>query len=94
MNVEGFIERIEKHYLQDALESLKDNPKELINIYLSAKEFTRAKLMRGNAVPQDDEGDDRHIYIKIQDKPIGVSGYAGDMLMKNDSKPLGMPHED
>ena len=72
MNVEQFIETIEKDYLEEALEKLKENPKELINIYLSAKEFTRAKLMRGNAVPTDDDGEDRHIYIKIESDPLAM----------------------
>ena len=78
MNIEGFIEAIEEDYLQDALDKLKENPKELINVYLSAKEFTRAKLMRGNAVPTGDEGEDRHIYIQIE----------------KDRQPLAMPHGD
>ena len=72
MNVEGFIHAIEEDYLEDALEKLATSPKELINVYLSAKEFTRAKLMRGNAVPSEDEGDDRHVYIKIHDQPLGM----------------------
>ena len=71
MNVEGFIEAIEEDYLQDALEKLASSPKDLIQIYLSAKEFTRAKLARGDAIPDDGE-DDKNVYIRIQKQPLGM----------------------
>ena len=64
MTVDEFIERIEDVHLEDALKSLSANPKDLVMIYLSAKEFQRAKLMRGNAIPNEGVGDER-IVIEI-----------------------------
>ena len=62
MNIETFIDTIEESYLDDALEKLAKSPKDLILIYINALEFRRAKLMRGNVIP---EGDDKERDITI-----------------------------
>ena len=66
MNVDSFITTIEDIYLEEDLKSL--SPKDRISIYLSAKEFTRAKLQRGNAVPADQSEEERNIYVSIKEE--------------------------
>ena len=65
MDIETFITEIEEHHLSDALEKLSKNPKDLVMIYLNSLEFKRAKLMRGNAVPTNEEENERDIYVSI-----------------------------
>ena len=64
MTLEQFIFVLEEDYIQEDLDSL--SPKDRITIWLSAKEFQRAKLMRGNAVPIDENEEDRNIYVSIK----------------------------
>jgi len=64
MNIEDFIDTIEKEHLEKALDKLKDNPEKLIGISLSALEYRRAKLMRANAIPETDEKE-KDIKIEI-----------------------------
>ena len=66
MNVEEFVEAIEASYLEDALNALKKNPKDLVLIYLNAKEFLQPKLMRGNTIVEN-ETTDKEIIIKVVD---------------------------
>jgi len=66
MNIEDFIDTIEESYLQEALDRLAKSPKDLITIYINALEFRRAKLMRGNVVPESDEAE-RDIKITYVD---------------------------
>ena len=63
MTVDEFIQRIEDDYLEKALDELI--AKEVIMVYLSAKEFQRAKLTRSNYIPEDEE-DEKSIEITIK----------------------------
>ena len=54
MTLEDFINKIESDYLEEALALLKKNPKDLITAYLNVKEYQRAKLMRANFIPEED----------------------------------------
>ena len=65
MTLEEFISKIEDEYLEEALESLKRNPKDMVTVYLGAKEFQRAKLMRSNFIPEDD-GLEKSISITVK----------------------------
>ena len=65
MTLEEFIKELEDNHIQEDIESL--SPKDRISIWLSAKEFQRAKLMRGNAVPVASTEDDKKIFIQIKD---------------------------
>lgn len=65
MTLEQFISVLEEDYIQEDLDSL--TAKDRISIWLSAKEFQRAKLMRGNAVPVESTEDDKKIFINIKD---------------------------
>lgn len=67
MTIDEFISTIEDVYLEECLERLARNPKDMIAIYLSAKEFERAKLMRGNAVPIAQTEEERNILVHIKE---------------------------
>lgn len=63
MTLEELIEEIEVKHLQADLESL--SPKDRIQVYINVKEYQRAKLMRANFVPEEDEHEkDINIIIK------------------------------
>ena len=64
MTLEQFIQTIEEDLLEEALEKISKSPKDLITIYLNAKEYQRAKLMRSNFIPNQGE-EDREFIIKI-----------------------------
>ena len=64
MTLEEFIDKIESDYLEEALESLTRSPKDLITAYLNVKEYQRAKLMRANFIPEDDD-DEKDIKITV-----------------------------
>ena len=64
MTLEEFISKIEDEYLEEALESLKRNPKDMVMVYLNAKEYQRAKLMRSNFIPEEDD-EEKNITIEI-----------------------------
>lgn len=53
MTLEELIEEIEVKHLKNDLESL--SPKDRIGVYINVKEYQRAKLMRANFVPEEDE---------------------------------------
>ena len=65
MTIEEFINAIEETYLEDALDKLAKNPKDMVMVYLSSLEFKRAKLMRGNAIPTESTDEERNIYVSI-----------------------------
>ena len=71
MSLEEFIETIEEDYLQEALEKLTKSPKDLISVYLNAKEYQRAKLMRSNFIPNSEE-EDREFIITIKEPEEGA----------------------
>ena len=66
MDIEQFIDAIEEAYLQEALDKLAKSPKDLVTIYLSALEYRRAKMMRGNTILETEETD-KDIIIKVVD---------------------------
>ena len=61
MDIDSFIKEIEEHRLETALDRLTG--KDLISIYLSAKEFQRAKIQRSTFAPK--VSDDSEIIIKV-----------------------------
>lgn len=65
MTIEELIEEIEVNHLEDALEKLSKNPKDLFAVYLNVKEYQRAKLMRANFVPEEDK-EEKSINITIK----------------------------
>lgn len=65
MTIDEFIETIEQDYLEDALERLTANPKDLVMVYLSSKEYQRAKLVRSSTMAEPEEQEkDIKIVIK------------------------------
>lgn len=62
MTIDEFIEKLEDIYLEDAIKEI--TAKERITFYLSAKEFQRSKLIRGNYIPEDDS-DEKEVKITI-----------------------------
>ncbi len=63
MTVDEFIQAIEENYLEKALKEL--SAEKIIVVYLSAKEYQRAKLTRSNYIPEDEE-DEKSIEITIK----------------------------
>jgi hypothetical protein len=61
MDIDSFIKEIEDNKLEIALSSLTG--KDIISIYLSAKEFQRAKIQRSTFAPK--AVDDSTIIIKV-----------------------------
>ena len=69
MTLDEFIQTIEEDLLEDALESLSTNPEKLVSTYLSAKEYQRAKMIRSNFIPEDN---DEEKYCKCRICPYFV----------------------
>ena len=65
MTLDEFIQTIEEDLLEDALESLSNNPEKLVSTYLSAKEYQRAKMIRSNFIPEDND-EEKSIKIVIK----------------------------
>ena len=64
MTLEELINEIEDNLLEDALEKLAKSPKDLFSVYLNVKEYQRAKLMRANFIPEEDN-EEKSINITI-----------------------------
>ena len=62
MTIDSFIEEIEDNRLEKALSELSN--KDLIGVYLNALEYQRAKLMRANFIPEEDN-EEKDITINI-----------------------------
>lgn len=69
MTLEELIEEIETKHLKKDLESL--TAKDRIQVYINVKEYQRAKLMRANFIPEEDEHE-KDINIIIRPGGEGV----------------------
>lgn len=65
MTLEELITEIEENHLESALEKLSKNPKDIFSVYVNIKEYQRAKLMRANFVPEEDN-EEKSIKIIIE----------------------------
>ena len=65
MTIEQATKMIEDSYLEEDIKTL--GPKDRMILYQNLKEFTRAKLVRSNAMPSEEGEDDKRILIRIQE---------------------------